>query len=190
MPKLWFRVVNLTTTATGEDGAPERRARLDIFDQIGESTDWWTAETGGIAALDFSTSLLALSELDVIELHINSPGVSIVGGGQIFRARAARHHRRVHRVRGAGPVPGAGRTLRQRRRPDHPEPGDRETFRLINLPTEFSVQAHEVQGQRVRHDPARVHRDARRPQAGQGADPLERIRGLVLTLVAMAPGGA
>jgi ATP-dependent Clp protease protease subunit len=94
MPKPWFRVVNLTTTATGENGASERRARLDIFDQIGESTDWWAGETAGIAARDFSTSLLALGELDVIELHINSPGGSIFDGWQIFN-ELKRHPARV-----------------------------------------------------------------------------------------------
>lgn len=74
----WFRIA-----AVNRD-AKKKVARLDIYDQIGESVDWWTGEKSGIAARDFSSALGALGEIDEIDLHINSPGGSILDGWQIY----------------------------------------------------------------------------------------------------------
>jgi hypothetical protein len=37
----WYRIVNAN--------AGDKRARIDIYDQIGEFTDWWTGEKTGLA---------------------------------------------------------------------------------------------------------------------------------------------
>jgi ATP-dependent protease ClpP protease subunit len=69
----WFRIVNAT----------KNKARIDIYDDIGEFTDWWTGEKTGLAARDFSAALTAL-DVSEIELHINSRGGSVPDGIQIY----------------------------------------------------------------------------------------------------------
>lgn len=71
----WFRIVNAGTAADGKSSA-----RMDIYDDIGETTDWWTGEKSGIAASDFISSLNALGTLDELELHINSRGGDLHAG--------------------------------------------------------------------------------------------------------------
>lgn len=73
---MWFRIVNMDSAT--------KTARIDIYDNIGEFKDWWTGETSGVAARDFSNSLSALGDVDNIELHINSPGGSVTDGLQIY----------------------------------------------------------------------------------------------------------
>lgn len=70
----WFRIVT----------AAKKKARLDIYDAIGETTDWWTGEKSGLAARDFSAALQALGDRDTIELHINSPGGLVYDAYQIY----------------------------------------------------------------------------------------------------------
>ena len=79
----WYRIVN----------ASKNKARIDIYDDIGEFTDWWTGEKTGLAARDFSATLAALDVND-IELHINSRGGSVPDGIQIFN-ELRRHKARV-----------------------------------------------------------------------------------------------
>lgn len=81
MPKPWYRVVNV---GPSEGDPAKRAARVDIYDEIGGYTDWWTGEKGGLAAKDFVATLAALGTVDEIELHINSPGGSIVDGWVIY----------------------------------------------------------------------------------------------------------
>ena len=69
----WFRIVN----------ASKNKARIDIYDDIGEFTDWWTGEKTGLAARDFSAALAAL-DVSEIELHINSRGGSVPDGIQMY----------------------------------------------------------------------------------------------------------
>jgi ATP-dependent Clp protease protease subunit len=65
--------------------AGDKAVRLDIFDQIGEKTEFWTGEKKGIAAAHFSNVLQALpSDTSTIELHINSPGGSLLDAFQIY----------------------------------------------------------------------------------------------------------
>lgn len=71
----WFRLVNFN--------AAEKKARLDIYDSIGEYQDWWTGEKTGLSARAFSSTLQALGDDVEIELHINSPGGSVPDGIQI-----------------------------------------------------------------------------------------------------------
>jgi ATP-dependent Clp protease, protease subunit len=79
--KQWFNIRSVSAAAEGKPA----KARIDIFDQIGESTDWWTGEKNGLAARDFSAALAALGDdIGEIELHINSPGGSVLDGWQIF----------------------------------------------------------------------------------------------------------
>ncbi len=76
----WYRVVNM---APNPDGGT--RARIDIYDQIGQYFDWMTWEKAGIAGADFSATLQALGDdITEIELHINSPGGSVVDGLHIY----------------------------------------------------------------------------------------------------------
>lgn len=70
----WFRIVNVT----------KKKARLDIYDDIGEFSDWWTGEKTGIAARDFSAALNAIGDVPEIELHINSRGGSVPDGIQMY----------------------------------------------------------------------------------------------------------
>ena len=74
----WFRIANV------KEDEGQKTARLDIYDRIGETYDWWHDENVGIAASDFSATLQALGEVSAIELHINSPGGSVVEGLQIY----------------------------------------------------------------------------------------------------------
>lgn len=69
----FFRIVNAT----------KKKARLDIYDSIGQFTDWWTGDKVGLAARDFSAALSAL-DVTEIDLHINSPGGSVPDGLQIY----------------------------------------------------------------------------------------------------------
>lgn len=71
----WYRLVNYS--------AAEKKARLDIYDSIGEFTDWWSGEKSGLSARAFSSTLQALGDDVEIELHINSPGGSVPDGIQI-----------------------------------------------------------------------------------------------------------
>lgn len=80
----WYRLVNLT----------QNKARIDIYDSIGEFTDWWTGEKTGLAARDFSATLTALDQVGEIELHINSPGGSVPDGIQIYN-ELRRHQAKV-----------------------------------------------------------------------------------------------
>jgi ATP-dependent Clp protease protease subunit len=75
MPHPWYRIVNV---GPGADGAAT--ARLDIFDDIGETTDWWTGDKSGIAAADFIASINALGKLDTLDLHVNSRGGDLHAG--------------------------------------------------------------------------------------------------------------
>lgn len=71
--------------ALSDYSATEKAARLDIYDQIGEKTDFWTGEKKGVAAAHFSTVLQALpADTKTIELHINSPGGSLLDAFQIY----------------------------------------------------------------------------------------------------------
>ncbi len=79
----WYRIVN----------ASKNKARIDIYDDIGEFQDWWTGEKTGLAARDFSATLAAL-DVGEIELHINSRGGSVPDGIQIYN-ELRRHKARV-----------------------------------------------------------------------------------------------
>lgn len=75
----WFRIVNAGKAADGKAAA-----RMDIYDDIGETTDWWTGEKSGLAARDFISSLNALGTLDELDLHINSRGGDLHAGLAIY----------------------------------------------------------------------------------------------------------
>lgn len=82
----WFRIVNVA----------EQKSRLDIYSSIGESVNWW-GEKVGLAASDFSAALRALGNPLEIELHIKSPGGSVVDGWAIY-GELRRHSARINVV--------------------------------------------------------------------------------------------
>lgn len=81
MSKPWFLIEcqnRALADAADKDG--ERVAEIYILEEIGQ--DWWTGD--GVAAKEFIEAVRALGEVDRIELHVSSPGGSVVDGLAIY----------------------------------------------------------------------------------------------------------
>lgn len=62
----------------------ETQADLDIFDDIGEWTDWWTGETSGVGANQIAEFLKEHDDIDTINVRINSNGGDVFEGISIL----------------------------------------------------------------------------------------------------------
>lgn len=60
--------------------AKPNEADLELYDEIGESTDWWTGKTSGISAESITQFLKENQDVDTINLHINSNGGLVFEG--------------------------------------------------------------------------------------------------------------
>ena len=74
----WFRV----TRDTAEE------VDIDVYGDIGESTDWWTGEKEGMGAKAF-LDLLREAKGKAVNLHVNSGGGSVVDAYAMMTAIAA-----------------------------------------------------------------------------------------------------
>ena len=74
----WFRVTR--------DTADE--VDIDVYGDIGESTDWWTGEKEGLGAKAF-LDLLREAKGKAVNLHVNSGGGSVVDAYAMMTAIAA-----------------------------------------------------------------------------------------------------
>lgn len=73
----WFKVTRNTA----------EKITIDIYGDIGETTDWWTGEKEGIGAKDFLDTLREAKGKEV-ELRINSAGGSVVDAYAMMTAIA------------------------------------------------------------------------------------------------------
>ena len=60
--------------------AKPNEADLELYDEIGESTDWWTGKTSGISAESITQFLKENQDVDTVNLHINSNGGLVFEG--------------------------------------------------------------------------------------------------------------
>lgn len=60
--------------------AKPNEADLEIYDEIGESMDWWTGKTSGISAESITQFLRENQDVDTINVHINSNGGLVFEG--------------------------------------------------------------------------------------------------------------
>ena len=60
--------------------AKPNEADLEIYDEIGESTDWWTGKTSGISAESITQFLREHQDVDTVNVHINSNGGLVFEG--------------------------------------------------------------------------------------------------------------
>lgn len=60
--------------------AKPNEADLELYDKIGESTDWWTGKTSGISAESITQFLKENQDVDTVNLHINSNGGLVFEG--------------------------------------------------------------------------------------------------------------
>lgn len=59
-------------------------ADLELYDEIGEETDWWTGETSGISAESITQFLRDNQSVDTINVHVNSKGGLVFEGITIY----------------------------------------------------------------------------------------------------------
>lgn len=91
-PRSVFANGNITATAKREwfrvtsDTADE--VDIDVYGDIGESTDWWTGEKEGMGAKAF-LDLLREAKGKAVNLHVNSGGGSVVDAYAMMTAIAA-----------------------------------------------------------------------------------------------------
>lgn len=64
--------------------AKPNEADLELYDEIGESTDWWTGKTSGISAESIAQFLKENQDVDTVNLHINSNGGLVFEGITIY----------------------------------------------------------------------------------------------------------
>lgn len=64
--------------------AKPNEADLELYDEIGESTDWWNGKTSGISAESIAQFLKENQDVDTVNLHINSNGGLVFEGITIY----------------------------------------------------------------------------------------------------------
>lgn len=77
-----MRISNIRMALKNDD---DTTAVFEIYDDIGEQTDWWTGQTTGISAEKVSEFLRDNESVKSIDLHINS------NGGFVFEGIAIRN---------------------------------------------------------------------------------------------------